>query len=135
MQSASNGGVLKGRLQVLHVHVLLIAPLGTSHMAQPGTDQHEGGVAVREAAYHAGTAAAKGRSNSSKKLSCLFKSNICNSISTSFLKKPSSIPTHSTAFKRISLFYLFPSGFFYLPPDDISLNQNHLQSDRYSSFV
>ena len=26
-------------------------------MAQPGTDQHEGGVAVREAAHHTGTAA------------------------------------------------------------------------------
>ena len=32
-------------------------PTGTSHMAQPGTDQHEGGVAVREAAHHTGTAA------------------------------------------------------------------------------
>ena len=42
---------------MLHVHVLPVAPLGTGHMAQPGTDQHEGGVAVREAAYHAGTAA------------------------------------------------------------------------------
>ena len=27
--------------QVLHVHVLLVAPLGAGHMAQPGTDQHE----------------------------------------------------------------------------------------------
>ena len=42
---------------MLHVHVLLVAPLGTGHMAQPGTDQHEGGVAVREAAHHTGTAA------------------------------------------------------------------------------
>ena len=57
MESARNGGVLKGRLQVLHVHVFLVAPLGTSHMAQPSTDQHEGGVAVREAAHHTGTAA------------------------------------------------------------------------------
>ena len=37
--------------------VLLVAPLGTGHMAQPGTDQHEGKVAVREAAHHTGTAA------------------------------------------------------------------------------
>ena len=57
MKSAGNGGILKGRLQVLHVHVLLVAPLGTSHMAQPGTDQHQSGVAVREAAHHTGAAA------------------------------------------------------------------------------
>ena len=42
---------------MLHVHVLLVTPLGTGHMAKSGTDQHKGGVAVREAAYHAGTAA------------------------------------------------------------------------------
>ena len=57
MKSASNGDVLNGSLQVLHVHVLLITPLGTGHMAQPGTDQHEGRVTVREAAYHTGAAA------------------------------------------------------------------------------
>ena len=57
MKSASNGGVLKGSLQVLHVHVLLVAPLGAGHMAQPGADQHEGGVAVRETAHHTGAAA------------------------------------------------------------------------------
>ena len=57
MKSASNGGILKSRLQVLHIHVLLVVPLGTSHMAQSGTDQHEGRVAVREAAHHAGAAA------------------------------------------------------------------------------
>ena len=34
MKSASNGGVLKGRIQVLHVHVLLVAPLGISHLLQ-----------------------------------------------------------------------------------------------------
>ena len=48
MKSASNGGIFKGGLQVLHVHVLLVAPLGAGHMAQPGTDQHKGGIAVRE---------------------------------------------------------------------------------------
>ena len=52
MKSAGNGGVVQSRLQVLHVHVLLIAPLGTCHMAQPGTDQHQGGIPVRECPYH-----------------------------------------------------------------------------------
>ena len=46
-----------GSLQVLHVHVLLVTPLGTGHMTQPGTDQHEGKVAVRETAHHANAAA------------------------------------------------------------------------------
>ena len=57
VKSASNGGVLNSSLQVLHVHVLLVAPLSVGHMAQPGTDQHEGGVGVREAAHQMGTAA------------------------------------------------------------------------------
>ena len=57
MKSAGNGGVLKGILQVLHIHVLLVAPLGACHMAQPGTDQHQGRVAVRETAHHTGAAA------------------------------------------------------------------------------
>ncbi len=33
MKSASNRGILKSRLQVHHVHVLLVAPLGTGYMA------------------------------------------------------------------------------------------------------
>ena len=57
MRLAGNSGVLRNRLQVLHVHVLLVAPLGTGHMAEPGTDQHEGGVDFREGAHYAGTAA------------------------------------------------------------------------------
>ena len=57
MKSASNGGVLKGRLQMLHIHVLFVAPLGTGHMAQAGADQHEGRIAIRETAHHTGTAA------------------------------------------------------------------------------
>ena len=57
MKSASNGGILNGSLQVLHFHVFLVTPLGAGHMAQPGTDQHEGGVSVREAAHHTGTTA------------------------------------------------------------------------------
>ena len=57
MRSAGNRGVVQSRLQVLHVHVLLAAPLGTCHMAKVGTDQHQGGVAVRERPHHAGSAA------------------------------------------------------------------------------
>ena len=55
MKSAGNEGVVHDRLQVLHVHVFLAAPLGTCHMAQPGADQHQGGVAVRECPHHAGS--------------------------------------------------------------------------------
>ena len=57
MKSAGNGGVFNGSLQVLHIHVLLVAPLGASHMAKSGTNQHEGGVAVWEAAHHTSAAA------------------------------------------------------------------------------
>ena len=57
MKSAGNGGVVHDRLQVLHVHVFLVAPLGARHMAQPCADQHQGGVAVRERPHHAGSAA------------------------------------------------------------------------------
>ena len=42
---------------MLHVHVLLVAPLGAGHMAQSGTNQHEGRVAVREGPHHTGPAA------------------------------------------------------------------------------
>ena len=57
MKSAGNRGVVQSRLQVLHVHVFLVAPLGARHMAQPCADQHQGGVAVRERPHHAGSAA------------------------------------------------------------------------------
>ena len=57
MKSSSNGGILKGHLQVLHVHVLLVALLGASHMAQPGTDQHQSRVAIRETAHYTGSVA------------------------------------------------------------------------------
>ena len=57
MKSAGNGGVLKDILQVLHIHILLVAPLGACHMAQPCTDQHQGRVTIREATYHTGAAA------------------------------------------------------------------------------
>ena len=39
MKSAGNGGVVQSRLQVLHVHVFLAAPLGARHVAQPRSDQ------------------------------------------------------------------------------------------------
>ena len=48
MKSAGNRGVVQSRLQVLHVHVFLAAPLGARHVAKSGADQHQGGVAVRE---------------------------------------------------------------------------------------
>ena len=33
---------------MLHVHILLAAPLSAGHMTQPGTDKHEGGITVWE---------------------------------------------------------------------------------------
>ena len=42
---------------MLHVHVLLVAPLGTGHMAQSGTNQHESRVAVWETAHYSSAAA------------------------------------------------------------------------------
>lgn len=57
MRSASNRDVFQSRLQVLHIHILFVAPLSTCHMAQPGVDQHEGGVSVRKRAHHTGPAA------------------------------------------------------------------------------
>ena len=57
MKSASNGGILNSGLQMLHIHVFLVAPLGASHIAQPGTDKHERRIAVRETANHMGAAA------------------------------------------------------------------------------
>ena len=57
MKSAGNRGVVHDRLQVLHVHVFLVAPLGACHMAKPRADQHQGGVAIGKCAHHAGPAA------------------------------------------------------------------------------
>ena len=42
---------------MLHIHVLFVAPLGAGHMTQPGTDQHEGRIAVREGPHHPSSAA------------------------------------------------------------------------------
>ena len=33
---------------MLHVHVLLVAPLGARHMAQSRADQHQGGISIRD---------------------------------------------------------------------------------------
>ena len=41
MRSAGNGDVVQSRLQVLPIHVFLVAPLGACHMAQPRADQHQ----------------------------------------------------------------------------------------------
>ena len=57
MKSASNECVVGGSLQVLHVHVLLVAPLSTGHMSQPGADKHEGRVTIWETANHTSAAA------------------------------------------------------------------------------
>ena len=54
MKSAGNRGIAHGRLQRLHVHVFLAAPLGARHMAEPGADQHQGGVAIGECPHHTG---------------------------------------------------------------------------------
>ena len=57
MKSAGNEGVFHGYLQMLHVHVLLVAPLSACYMAQPRTDQHQSRVPIGERSYHASPAA------------------------------------------------------------------------------
>ena len=52
MKSAGNRGVVHDCLQMLHVHVFFAAPLGARHMAEPGTDQHQGRVAIGECPHH-----------------------------------------------------------------------------------
>ena len=49
--------VLLDDLEVLHIHVFLAAPLRARDMSQPGADQHQGGVPVRERPHHAGAPA------------------------------------------------------------------------------
>ena len=56
MKSAGNEGVFHGYLQMLHVHVLLVAPLSACYMAQPRTDQHQSRVPIRERPHHASPA-------------------------------------------------------------------------------
>ena len=55
MKSASNGGLLKGRLEVLHV--FLITQLGANYITKSGINRHKSSIAVREATHHTGTAA------------------------------------------------------------------------------
>ena len=57
MKSAGNRGIVQNYLQVLHVHVFFAAPLGARHMAKSSTDQHQGGISIRERSHHAGPAA------------------------------------------------------------------------------
>ena len=57
MTSAGIGGIVHGHLQMLHVHVFLVAPLGARHMAKPRADQHQSGVFVGKCPYHTGSAA------------------------------------------------------------------------------
>ena len=52
MKSAGKGSVVQ-RLQMLHVHVLLVAPLRPCNVPQPGAEQHQRRVPVRETAHHA----------------------------------------------------------------------------------
>ena len=42
---------------MLHIHVLLVAPLGAGHVAQPGANQHQSRATIRERAHHTGSAA------------------------------------------------------------------------------
>lgn len=87
MKSASNGGILNSSLQMLHIHVLLVAPLGTGHMSQPGADKHEGRIAVRETAHHTSAAAdlpVQPFNNIVCMVCCLF-SNVC--VATSFYQR------------------------------------------------
>ena len=46
MKLAGNESVVQSRLKMLHIHILLVAPLGTCHMAKPRTDQHQGRVPI-----------------------------------------------------------------------------------------
>ena len=48
MKSAVNRDVVQSRLQILHIHVLLVAPLRSRHMTQPCTDQHQRRVPIGE---------------------------------------------------------------------------------------
>ena len=41
MKSVGNRDIVQNCFQVLHVHVLLAAPLGARYMAQPRADQHQ----------------------------------------------------------------------------------------------
>ena len=52
-----NGGIAESGLQMPHVHILLVTPLGACDMAQAGADEHQGGVAIREGTHDPGAPA------------------------------------------------------------------------------
>ena len=52
-----NGGIAESGLQMPHVHVLPVTPLGACDMAQAGADEHQGGVAIREGTHDPGAPA------------------------------------------------------------------------------
>ena len=47
------GHVFLHAFKMLHVHVFLAAPLRTGYVAQSGTDQHKGGIAIRKGSDNA----------------------------------------------------------------------------------
>ena len=51
------GGIAESGLQVPHVHVLLVTPLGAYDMAQAGVDEYQGGVAIGEGTHNPGAPA------------------------------------------------------------------------------
>ncbi len=44
-------------VQMLHVHVFLVTPLGASDMPKPGANQHKGRVSVWKGAHDTGASA------------------------------------------------------------------------------
>ena len=52
MTSAGNEGVVQSRLQVLHIHIFLAAPLDARHVAQPCADQHHQKYSIRQCRVH-----------------------------------------------------------------------------------
>ena len=52
-----NGGIAESGLQMPHVHILLVTPLGACDMAQAGADEHQGRVAIGEGTHDPGAPA------------------------------------------------------------------------------
>ena len=52
-----NIGIVWNCFEMLHVHVFLVTPLGSRHMQEPCTDQHQGGVPIGERTDHTGSSA------------------------------------------------------------------------------
>ena len=50
-----NGGIAESGLQMPHVHVLLVTPLGACDIAQAGADEHQGRVAIGAATHICGS--------------------------------------------------------------------------------